>query len=517
MIRARGKSIRTVGFLESASRIWARLKRRYNPRQARRDLAFRSRSEWLESRLALSGVSAVVMNSATTSDSKSVTIDYTLPSSADAQQPLTFGVFRSADNQFSADDPQIAEESIVRSGTLDDGGRPASDAGRHQLTIPLPNGLPLNPEHPYVLVVANPNSAIPGQTPPTASFRKFTIGVVAHGGVENPAWKNGPVWELVMAQSLKQQGYDAVIPFNWVHQSNTPGAAAKQGPRLANVVLKLASQAPPNQPIDLHFIGHSEGTVVNTVAIKRIEQNAPAPIRQGYLEETLLDPHAANNAFPGKQYSVDGVFSGLAGMILENYQARAKDPFASVPAGVDRAEVFYQHSPAKSSAIYNIWGQVPVRGPASYFNLTASGATHSGKTGVMAWYQNNVVPTLGDGAPELRSQTLTGGLEPGAPLGADSKTTVQVHQPRFEGKAGPGSVVRLYGGPAASPTVLVPLGKSTVDDQGAWTITSRPLSDGKYRVIAVSSPPRREGLPRFIMNPTAPFGELVVDAKPPMS
>ena len=54
---------------------------------------------------------------------------------------------------------------------------------------------------------------------------------------------------------------------------------------------------------------------------------------------------------------------------------------------------------------------MPVRGgPADYFNLTPTGATHSGKTGVVVWYERNVVPLLGDGAPQLQARTLTGAL-----------------------------------------------------------------------------------------------------------
>jgi hypothetical protein len=477
--------------------------------------------EWLESRQALSAAAAmVVMDSATTIDSKSVTVDYNVTTQADARHPLTFGVFRSADGTFGPNAIAVGSEPIVPPGrstpTLDDNGRPATAAGRHQLTIPLPNGLTLNPEHPYVLVVANPGDAAPGQAPPTASFRKYTIGVVTHGGLEDKSWKNGPMWELVMAYSLKQQGYDAVIPYNWVSQSSTPGDAAKQGPRLAAKVLKAVSQAPPNEPVDIHFIGHSEGTVVNSLAIARLEKEATPQIKAGFLRDTLLDPHAANNAFTGQQHSVAGVLGPLAQSLIKGYQSLAKDPLASVPVGVDQAEVFYQHTRATPSGIYNLWGQVPVRGSASYFNLTASGATHSGKKGVMAWYQNNIVPTLGDGAPGLRTQTLSGTLDPAERIGGAGTAVVDVAQPRYSGTAGPGSTIRLYAGPASEPSVIAPVGESVAGPDGTWSITTGPLADGNYRVVAVSTPPRRHALPRFVMNPTAPLGELVVATKPPL-
>ena len=75
------------------------------------------------------------------------------------------------------------------------------------------------------------------------------------------------------------------------------------------------------------------------------------------------------------------------------------------------AEVFYQHTLASqshgvNSGIYNLWGEVPVRGPAHYYNLTAAGATHAGNTGVSQWYANFVAPTLGGQAPLIQTLQL---------------------------------------------------------------------------------------------------------------
>ena len=473
--------------------------------------------EQLESRLALSAATALVMNSATTTDSNSVTIDYKVTTPPDTLHPLTFGVYRSADETFSPSDVAVGSEPIIPTGkvapTLDDNGQPAVAVGHHQLTIPLPDGLSLNPKHPYVVVVANPGDTTSGHAPPSASFRKYTIGVVSHGGLENKSWKNGPMWALVMAYSLKREGYDAVIPYNWVAKSSTPGEAAKQGPRLAKMVLAAASQAPPNEPVDIHFIGHSEGTVVNNVAITQLEKEMTPAIKAGYLEDTLLDPHAANNSFAGRQYSVAGILAPLATWSINSYQAKAKDPLVFVPSQVDQAEVFYQHSQSTSSGIYNLWGQVPVRGPvpASYFNLTASGATHSGKTGVMAWYQHNIVPTLGEGEPQLRAQTLIGKLDSTDGAATSGTQLVHVSQPRYSGTVAPGSIVRLYAGPAREPSIIAQVGRTVAGPDGAWSITTRPLADGHYRVVAISTPPKNHALPHGVMNPTALLGKLVVD------
>ena len=179
------------------------------------------------------------MDSATTVDSRSVTFEYDVKN-ADLGQSVVFGIYRSADARFDSSDVQVGSVTATAPGqgtpTLDDNGQPATAIGHHQLTLPLPQGLPLNPEHPYVVVVADPAHALSGVTEgqSTASFRTYTIGVVTHGGIQPHSWRRGVPWELRMANSLRADGYDAVIAFNWVPQSGHPGAAAKQGPRLAS-------------------------------------------------------------------------------------------------------------------------------------------------------------------------------------------------------------------------------------------------------------------------------------------
>src|SRR5205823_13733034 len=86
------------------------------------------------------------------------------------------------------------------------------------------------------------------------------------------------------------------------------------------------------------------------------------------------------------------------------------------------AEVFYQHTPVTQThgsnhGIYNLWGQVPVHGEAHYFDLTGPGISHSGKFGVQDWHQVNVGPTLGDDAPLIGANILTGAQDLGAGAG----------------------------------------------------------------------------------------------------
>ena len=87
------------------------------------------------------------MLSATTTDSKSVTIEYQVNQPTTAATPLQFGVYRSSDGQFDSSDTEVDTVTLVPPGssqtapTLDQSGQPATAVGTHQLTISLAPGL----------------------------------------------------------------------------------------------------------------------------------------------------------------------------------------------------------------------------------------------------------------------------------------------------------------------------------------------------------------------------------------
>jgi hypothetical protein len=273
------------------------------------------------------------------------------------------------------------------------------------------------------------------------------------------------------------------------------------------MVTQALSQFPANAPVDIQFIGHSEGTVVNTQALVRLGSDLPPQLKAGWIEETLLDPHAANTS-SRQQYSVaHNPLGWLAKGLIDSYQAKAHDPEPFVPAFVDQSQVFYQQNPASrdrntNGHIYNLWGEVPVTGATTYFNLTAAGATHSGKTGVAEWYITHVVPSLGDGAPLVRQDTLSGGL-------AQSGSTSGIDTPTFTGSSAPGSIVKLFVAPANKPGELVHAGRTIAGTDGRWSITAPVLPGGRYRTLAIAWLPR-DARPRLDMVPTAPLGMLVV-------
>jgi hypothetical protein len=511
-------------------------------------------NETLEARLVMNGAAAISsapaiqMLSASTTDSKSVTIEYQVNQTAGATKPIQFGIYRSKNDQFDSSDslvdtvtvanpaPGIAPSAI----TSDQNGQPAAAAGKHELTIPLPAGLPPFPEMPYVLVVADPSSPAAMTDPQvTASFRVYTIGIVTHGGIQDPNWIHGPPWELETAYKMRHEGFDSVIAYNWAVQSSTPGAAIKQSPRLARMILEVATKFPANAPVDLEFIGHSEGTVVNTYAMVKLESEMTPQLKAGYIEDFLLDPHAANDNIPGQQMSVAGFLSGLAKTVITDYQGIAKDPPVFVPSIVDEVFVLFQHSRATAGGIYNLWGQVPVKtdGPlVHYYNLTDMGVTHSGKTGVNYWFRDFIAPTLGDQAPLVTGLELNGQIDNADPAATASVSAValarradnlranrvygpehvvQSNQPEFSGTAAPGSIIRLGLSPSAKPMKLALAGVTTANSAGQWTlIADHPLKNGQYRTLVTAFSRKLTTRPGLGIVPTQPLGRLVVAARP---
>jgi hypothetical protein len=472
-------------------------------------------------RLLATALPDIAMTSASTPDSKSVIAAYEIHD-VNVNVPLTLGVYRSAEAQFSPDDVPVAALTLGPGGSaLDLDGMPATTEGTHRVAISIPGGLTQNARHPFVLVVDDPAQTVPqaDRTDDVASFQKVVVGVVTHGGLENMSYKTIPPWVHRMAVSLKQQGYDAVIPFNWVSQSGTPGAAIKQGARLAATVLKVAGQFPSNEPVDLHFIGHSEGTVVNAAAIRAVESHATPQIKAGFLQETLLDPHAANNAFPGRQYDVSpGLLGSIADMAISNYQGRAHDPLVNIPPGVDQAQVYFQHTPEAlvkhtNDGIYNLWGQVPVAGDAhaTYIDLTGRNISHSGDFTVHDWYQVNVVPTLGNGGPAPNPSKIAAAMTtPADRLTARGASVVGTRQPRFAGSAPPGTILHLIA-VGQEPKGLTMLGSSTAGADGSWGVDAPQLADGRYFVVARAYVPPGTTRPHIPLWPTVSMGPLVVD------
>jgi hypothetical protein len=135
----------TAGFLtRHTGRIARRRARLFSP----------AITESLEARLAMSVTTpAIQMLSATSTDSKSVTIEYQVNQAPDSTNLIQLGVYRSANGQFDSSDSLVDTITLATPGTasgqgditLDQSGRSATAVGTHQLTIPLAQGLPPYP------------------------------------------------------------------------------------------------------------------------------------------------------------------------------------------------------------------------------------------------------------------------------------------------------------------------------------------------------------------------------------
>jgi hypothetical protein len=395
--------------------------------------------EALEPRSLLAVAPAQIqMLAATTLDSKGVTVTYQVEGTAPAG-PIALAVGRSATPTAGPGDMPVGRATISPA-QLDSAGNPATAPGQHTVTVPLAGGLPDNPEHPYVVVVADP--ADPGAS--EASFRVFTIGVIVHGGAEpSSAEKYGPAWEPRLAGALRAEGYDFVIPYVWASQSWTAGEAAKQVPKLARIIANAAAMAPAGDVVDLHVIAHSEGTVVASRALQALQP--PPALAQGWVELTLLDPYPATKSGGPQWSATSGVVNNLVHGIMDTYQGWAHDPVPYVPAIVDDAQVVYQKTPIglAKAGLVNFWGRVPVAAapgvPVHYASLTGPGVSHSGDFDVRDWYWKNLVPLLGDGPAFFNPALLTAAPATPGHGGLD-----------FSGTASPGASVEVFTLPPGS-------------------------------------------------------------------
>lgn len=456
-------------------------------RRSGRSRAVKPGIEGMEGRQLLSTVpGTLALVGATTTDSQSVTVTYEL-TGGPLEAPVALGVYRSTDPQWGPEDTAVATVPLG----------PGLAEGTHTVTLPLPEGLPLQPARPHVLVVADPARTSPDVDPArsTADFEKHSVAIITHGGMQSKGASRGPWWQRRMAQELESQGYDNVVPFVWASQSRTPGSMQKQVPRLVKTIQNAVSAFQSKVPVDVHVIGHSEGAILDSLALQRLADTGtePAAMTAGFTQVTMLDPHAASTGIQGQQYSSsNGVFGSIAKLVIDQYQSSADDPPPFVPSNAEDADVFFQRthvSEAQSNrGWYNLWGQVPVLGEARYFDLTGPGLSHSGRFGVYDWYIGNVVPTLGEGAPFLKENELQAELvtPPTPGLTDGGFRHVIDHQLVYQGHAAPGSTIKLMG---ARPGVsdLDTIARTTADANGDWTAVTRSVYSGLLRVVAVAT------------------------------
>jgi hypothetical protein len=361
----------------------------------------------------------ITLTEATTLDSRSVTVSYSIAGSG-LLQPLDFNVYRS-------DQPhEDASSVLLGKATIDPQADPQDlQVGPHTVRLLEGTHLPPNGILPYVIVVCNPDHSIhEGQgSVDTAYFEKFLLGVVVNGyqliGTTTPAWVSQMANSLQSVDHYSQTIQFGIIGrFNWVVQSRAsqPGQALRAGDVLAHQVVVDAdrlAQAHLGDVVDLHFIGHSRGAVaINRALVDlTVTQTTDKALTGSYIIFTMLDPHPAFNYPEGTVFYSAGPshLSGFLNVVrqyIDFQDAAADPPEIIVPANVNALEVFYQHTPATRFHQRHV-----LRQPNEYYlNLWGAGEDdHNGNTPIISWSNH----TLSD----IHWYPLAGKLFNNGPIG----------------------------------------------------------------------------------------------------
>jgi hypothetical protein len=302
--------------------------------------------EQLENRELLSSPSNIAMTFATTTDARTVSVDYTINGGSLAGQNVSFTIYRSVAFDSLGGAQQIGTATIPGSDSAD------LSAGSHtgvRLALTAPNlqavtALTPNTALPFIVVVADSDGS-------TASFETHVLGVIAHGLEADPLLlllNQEPAWQLQMAASLQNAGYEAVIPFNWVRLRILPFPFAIQmaAQQLSQQAVAEANQLAAQHPgdvVDINFIGYSRGSVVISLALQDLVGTSDPALSGGFMQMTLLDPHPANNAFGPFSFIPLAIDSAVEVFL---FQALAQDPQVIVPSNVDQVFDFHQQSAA---------------------------------------------------------------------------------------------------------------------------------------------------------------------------
>ena len=328
--------------------------------------------------ISVSAAPNFTMTSATAPDSKDISFTYNVAQTA-LTAPFDVEVFRSPTPTFDRSTAVQVGLPIPISATASNGSSNLS-VGPHKVIIPDADALHPDPYHEYVFVVAylpNAQGTIDfSSTPPTyqeTEFRKYVLGVLAHGFIANGDIASLPEWETTGANVMKNVlGYNQVISYNWLSTSNSPrqGVTIQEGQTLSSEILQAEHSlvgVNPNDVVDLDIVGHSRGTVVVTQALKNLQPFNDQAFKGGFKRLTLLDPHPANlNYAPQGDYSSGNfLLARLETRVYKAFSNSTLDPQVFIPKNVDEATNYYQNSSALmfspfnqySESLLNLWGE----------------------------------------------------------------------------------------------------------------------------------------------------------------
>jgi hypothetical protein len=378
--------------------------------------------EQLEDRIVPSS-SPIDLTFATTTDARTVSVNYTINGSSLAGHDVSFSIYRSSGYNSLGGAQLIGTATIPGSDSTD------LSSGTHsgvKLSLTAPNGQPVtaltpNTALPFIAVVANTDGS-------SASFETHVLGVIAHGSEFDPLQillNQAPTWELQMAANLQTiDGYEAVIPFDWLRLCVIPSPVAIQ---IASTMLyqqvvaeanQLASQH-PGDVVDINFIGDSRGAVVVSQVLQALNGTTDAALKGGFMQMTLLDPHpadVADNFFRWLPNLSQADQLALWGLLIDYI---VHDPPIVVPPNVDQVLDFDEqtapgslgflngflatHDPTQLlEFMFSLWGETAasivdqsgvVIEQKSLTNMFVPGLGLIGHAEVPLWYMDYVVGT----------------------------------------------------------------------------------------------------------------------------
>lgn len=194
--------------------------------------------------------------------------------------------------------------------------------------------------------------------------------VITHG--LRFTYDTGPIppWVSDLDKALQARGASGAddLLFDWVAKSNLdnadPGWAESAGDELFARIMWEAQHR--YEPFDLHYVGHSRGTVVNSEANERLayyERAFPSTIGQKFkrVQFTTLDPHPANL---GPDEPANAAFSPeaegpISRVVDEWFERRTRDPLPQIWDNVDWADNYYQRTQFAFPPDFpvNLWGR----------------------------------------------------------------------------------------------------------------------------------------------------------------
>jgi hypothetical protein len=297
--------------------------------------------EKLEDRIVPSS-SPIDLTFATTTAVRTISVNYTINGDSLAGQNVTFNIYRS-----TAFDSQSGAQ-LIGTATIPGSDNADLSAGVHT-GVKLSLSAPLTPNTalPFIVVVANLDGS-------SASFETHTLGVIAHGLEFDPfsiIADQVPGWETQLATDLGSEGYNAVIPFNWVQLSVLPFPFAIQvaGNLLYHQVVNEADQLAGQHPgdvVDINFIGHSRGAVVISDVLQDLVGTTDPALQGGYMQMTLLDPHPASPAFSQFSSASFVPYANDLAALVTLFESLTQDPQVIIPPNVDQVFEFDQQTPA---------------------------------------------------------------------------------------------------------------------------------------------------------------------------